>query len=330
MAGVRHRAVVWACVGAVAFGWLIAPAGCGSSETPPAAVQEAAPHPRVVSLSPALTRMVRDLGEGEHLVGVAQHDDATLGLPVCGNFLDPDVERILALEPDIVLTETAVTGGPAVPARLLELESAGALHVVAVPQVRSIADVKEALTHPGHGLGVLFEAEAAARALSHRMDAELLAVQQAVSGLPRPRVLMLLSTAPMAGIGPGVTHDQLLTMAGGVNALADAGVGYVTLDRQMLIERVRPDVILLIAPAAPALTEDDARLRPLDGLPIRAVIERRVVLVAHPQALLPSTSLPAVLAEMARALHPDRAEAIDLALQSVGEAAQTDDPQAAP
>lgn len=325
MAGVPHRveavpcATLWAWCCILAAIGIVALSACDSSTTPPDAADTPTPPPRVVSLSPALTRMVVDLGEGGHLVGIAQYDDASLGLPVCGNFMAPDVERILSFEPDIVLTETAVSGGPAVPARLLELEAAGVLRVVAVPQVRSISDVKDTLTHPEHGLGVLFDVEAQALAMSERMDAQLLAVQQAVSGLPRPRVLMLLSTSPMAGIGPGVTHDQLLAMAGGENALADAGVGYVTLDRQMLIDRVRPDIVLLISPGAPELSEGDTRLRPLDGLPIRAVIEHRVVLIAHPQALLPSTSLPEVLAEMAKALHPEQAEAIDRALREAGE-----------
>ena len=262
-----------------------------------------------------------DLDEADHLVGVAQFDDTSLGLAVCGNYADPDIERILSLEADVVLTEAAPPGGPSgsgVPARLRELQAAGVLRVVAVPQIRSIAGVGAALTDPGYGLGVLLGVEAEAAEIWRRMEQRLASVSAAVAGRSRPRVVMFLSTEPMGAIGPGVTHDRLLQMAGGENALADAGVGYVPLDRQMLIDQIRPDVIFLISPGAPPLAEDDPRLRPFAGLPIRAVSQRRIFLITHPQAQLPSTSLPETLAEMAKALHPECADAIDAALEAGG------------
>ncbi|XAM00306.1 ABC transporter substrate-binding protein [Phycisphaeraceae bacterium D3-23] len=246
--------------------------------------------------------MIIDMGEEDRLVGVAQHDDVSLGLPVCGNYLDPDVELILSLEPDLILTESGVQPTSA---RLAELELAGVFEVVALPHVRSIDDVSDALTHPEHGLGAVLRLQDTAEYTNRQMMGRLEAIAKQVEGRPRPRVLMLLTTDPLGAIGAGVTHDELLTLAGGDNVLADADAGYVLIDRQMLIDDLRPDVILLIEPNASALLADDARLRSLQGLPIHAITEGRVVLIDHPQALLPSTSLPEVMAQMAAALHPD-------------------------
>ena len=303
------------CVGALVL-LLGALPGCDTPSTEQA-TEKSVPSPRIVCLSPALSRMLIDMGEGDHLVGVAQYDDPALGLPVCGNYADPDIERILALEAELVITEAQSPGQPQVPARLRELEEAGVLRVVALPQMRSIQDAKDALTHLEHGLGVVLDAPDQAAALRVQMTQQMDAITAAVAGAAptrRPRVLMLMGTSPMGAIGPGVTHDELLSRAGGINVLADAGVGYVNVDRQMLIQDLRPDVILLISPSAPPLTEGDTRLRPLDGLPIRAVFDDRIVLINHPQALLPSSSLPEVLAAFARAIYPERAAAIDAAM----------------
>ncbi|MFI4859598.1 MAG: ABC transporter substrate-binding protein [Phycisphaerales bacterium JB063] len=284
---------------------------CGGSPTPPSTDDSSTQALRIVSLSPAVTRMIIDMGGRDLLVGVAQHDDVSLGLPVCGNYLDPDVERILSLEPDLILTESGVQPTSA---RLAELEMAGVFEVVALPHMESVGDVADALTHPEHGLGVLLNMPDAAQHARERLDARLALIAELVEDRPRPRVLMLLTTDPLGAIGGGVTHDQLLAMAGGDNVLADADAGYVLIDRQMLIDDLRPDVILLIDPNGAALREGDDRLRSLEGLPIPAMTDSRVVVIDHPQALLPSTSLPELLGQMVVGLHPDLAQAVGRAL----------------
>ncbi|MEM9414531.1 MAG: ABC transporter substrate-binding protein [Planctomycetota bacterium] len=285
-------------------------ASCNSKKTTPPNTAKNEPV-RIVSLSPAITRMVVDMGQQDRLVGVAQHDDASFGLPVCGNYLDPDIEFILSLEPDLILTELGIQPTSA---RLAELEMAGVFEVVALPTLRSVAGVADALTNPEYGLGVQLDAPEAAERTRQEFLGRLALIAEQVEDWPRPRVLMLLTTDPLGAIGTGVTHDELLTMAGGENVLSSAESGYVLIDRQMLIEDLRPDVILLIEPTGAALSSGDSRLAALEGLPIPAVAEGRVVLIDHPQALLPSTSLPEVLVQMVAALHPDTAEWIRDAL----------------
>jgi len=271
--------------------------------------------------------MLIDMGKEDHLVGLAEYDNDSLALPVCGNYLKPDIERIVMLEPDLVITQASDSE---LPARLAELRDAGVFEVVVIPHIHSISEIDQALVGPGANLGETMSDPEAASAASAMMNARIQAVSAVVGGRPKPRVLMLMSTGPMRGIGPEVTHDELLERAGGVNVLAHAAVPYVNIDRQMLIEQLRPDVILLLSPGAPPFSEGDTRLRPLEGLPIPAVLHDRVVVITHPQTLLPATSMPQVLVEIAKALHPDQAEVIDKAYELAGGDRQREANEASP
>ena len=61
---------------------------------------------RIVSLVPALTEMLFAIGAGPQVVGVSSYDEfppEVKSLPKVGALLDPDIERILALRPDLVV-----------------------------------------------------------------------------------------------------------------------------------------------------------------------------------------------------------------------------------
>ena len=91
--------------------------GCGPAVCAPITVQDdrgasvtfAQPPMRIVSLLPSLTETVCALGACDRLVAVdrySNHPAAVRALPRAGGGLDPDLERVLALEPDVVLTDT--------------------------------------------------------------------------------------------------------------------------------------------------------------------------------------------------------------------------------
>ena len=86
-------------------------------------------------------------------------------------------------------------------------------------------------------------------------------------------------------------------------------------NREKLL-RTAPDVIVLLLPDAPPLEsiEDDPRLAILRDLDIPAVKNDRIVLINHPLAQLPSTSLPTIAVLMAKAVHPQLADRIDKAM----------------
>lgn len=266
--------------------------------------------PRIVSLTPALTQMLIDMDKRGQIVGVSREDDASLGLPVCGSYNDPVIAQILELEPDLVVTESSAADRRDVPPVLLSLSDQGVFDLAVIPYSRSIAHVERALTDAEAGLGKAVGDQAAADRARRLMQTRMELVAASVQGAERPRVLMLINPSTLGAIGSGVTHDELLELAGGVNAAASYETGYLTLTRSQVQQTVRPDVVLILEPGGTALVDDDPRVRALEGLAVPAVTDGRIVVIRHRQAMLPSTALPAVLVEMASAIHPDRAEAI--------------------
>jgi len=270
--------------------------------------------PTIVSLTPAVTQMLIDMGKRDQIIGISREDTAELDTAQVGSYNDPLLANLLKLGPDLVITETVDGELDRVPPRLRSYAADGVFRLAVLPHSLSIADVQRALTDPERGLGhVVGDPEAAARA-RRTMSRRMQRVREAVADAPRPRVLMLLQPTTLGAIGTGVTHAELLELAGAVNAAGAFEAGYVTLTRSQVQQTVRPDIVLILKPnSAPITGPDDPRLAALRGLDVPAVTQQRIVVIDHPQVLLASTALPGVLRQMAKAIHPDRTEAIDRA-----------------
>ncbi|MEM9347667.1 MAG: ABC transporter substrate-binding protein [Planctomycetota bacterium] len=285
---------------------------CDQQASGPSDPSQAVPEdqPTIVSLTPAITQMLIDMGKRDQLVGVSQDDDASLGLPVCGTYNQPVIARIVELSPDLVLTESPMGQKSDVPPLLRSIADEGVFDLRVIPHSRSIADVERALIDAEVGLGAAIGDPEAAERARRLMSLRIELVSAVLEGVDRPRVLMLLNPTTLGAIGTGVTHDELLRLAGGTNALAHVKTGYLTLSRSQLQETVRPDVVLILEPNGSELADGDPRLRAFENLSIPVVTSRRFSVIDHPQTLLPCTTLPEVLVEMAVVLHPDRAAEI--------------------
>lgn len=288
-------------------------AGTGSSGT---STTPAGQGPSIVSLTPAITQMLVDMGKRDLIVGVSQHDEMSLSVPPCGTFTDPVIAQIIELDPDLVLTESGAADHRDVPPMLRSLAEQGVFELKVIPHSRSVADVERALTDSEVGLGAAIgDAEAGERA-RRLMSLRLELVHSAVQGGKAPRVLMLINPMTLGAIGSGVTHDELLRKAGAVNAAAQYNTGYLTLTRSQVQQQARPDVVLIFEPGGQPIANYDPRVRALDGLAVPAVVNQRYAVIRHRKGMLPSTALPEVLVEMAKAIHPDRADAIQKAYEA--------------
>ncbi|MCC6681292.1 MAG: ABC transporter substrate-binding protein [Phycisphaeraceae bacterium] len=266
--------------------------GCGR-QTPPADTDQR----RIVTLAPALTQMVADLGVLDDVVGVAQHDPiADASLPVLGNFVQVDIERLLSVQPTLVMI---MSGKEGVPPRLRELADAGRFQLEDYPTPTCIEDVLDTL----HSMGAVLDCQRQADDLARHLNDQLRQVRVDVAPLQQPRVLMVIALHPIMASGPGTVNDSLLQQAGGINAAENATVPAPTFDREALLA-LQPDVILLMLPGAPPLTDHDDRLREFADVPVPAVRDGRIVLLNDPLIALPGTSLVATVRRIADAIHP--------------------------
>lgn len=208
---------------------------------------------RIVSLLPSLTETVCALGACERLVGVDRYSNwpaSVLPLQLVGGGLDPNIEAIVALRPDVVLMATSSRAQA-------RLESLG-LNVMAL-EPKSHADVQRVLGKVGRLLGV----EDAAR-VWRVIDAGVQAAAQSVPASARgARVYFEVSSGPFAA-GPTSFMGQTLTLLGADN-IVPAALGPFPKINPEFVVRADPDLIMVSARSAEGLAARPgwARMRAL-------------------------------------------------------------------
>ena len=240
------------------------------------------PPGRLLSLVPSATETLVALGAGDLLVGRTDHDTepAVAGLPSVGGGLQPDLETLLSLRPDMVVR----FAGPSDPGTPERLDAAGIPHFAVRPD--GVADVRAMI----EGLGALVARRDEAAALVARIDERLADVRDRVAGRAPVRVAYLLGGSPPWVAGPGTFIHELMETAGGVNVFGDLGDLYAPVSVEELLAR---DVDLFVVAAGAEL---DPRVR--GGVPVREA----------PEGLeTPGPDLGASAEAMARLLHPDAA-----------------------
>jgi iron complex transport system substrate-binding protein len=198
-----------------------------------------APPRRVVSLAPSLTEIVFLLGRQESLAGVTRYCNfppAAASLPKVGGVSDPDVERVIALSPDLVLCTT--DGNPREKVRALE--EMGVPCFAASPQ--DLDAVFDTIRRVGLLLGAAGRGEAEAAALRRRADRARATGRG--DGRDAPRVLFALSTSPVIAAGAGTFMDELVRLSGGRNVAAGLAGRYPRLSVEDLVA-LRPDVVFV-------------------------------------------------------------------------------------
>ena len=257
------------------------------------------PPQRIISVIPAVTEMLFALGVGDRVVGVGsfdRHPPEIEKLPRVGALLDPDLERILSLRPDLV----AVYGSQHDLRK--QLERAG------VPLFTyshaGLADVPLTIRELGARVG----AEQRAAALVRDIEQRLAGVRERSASRPRVRALVVFGRESMAlrGIyasgGVGFVHD-MLTAAGGDNVFADVRKEAVQATSELIIAR-RPDVILELR-AEGLDPERERRERAVwNALPsVPAVRDARVHIVIDRRTVIPGPRVGEGAEVLERVLH---------------------------
>jgi len=245
-----------------------------------------APVRRVVTLAPSLTDTVLALGAGELLVGVSRFDERpeVRALPRVGGFVDPSVEAVAALHPDLLLVQPG-------PGNRHPVEVLAGLGVpVLALRLGSVDDVLAALRAVGAALGKGARGEELALALE-RTRRE---VRARAAELGKVRVLFVYGFEPLVVAGPGSFADELLRDAGGVNVAGGAERSYPVWSVERALQ-ARPELVLDSA-MLPAGRET---LKALPGLRTARWVE-----LSGPALLHPGPALGEGLEELFRALHP--------------------------
>jgi iron complex transport system substrate-binding protein len=196
-------------------------------------VSFAQPPLRIVSLLPSLTETVCELGQCARLVGVdrySNYPESVKKLSQVGGGLDPNIEAIVALKPDVVLMATSSRASD-------RLQSLG-LKVVAL-EPKSHADVKRVIDKVGQVLAV----PDAAR-IWRVIDASVMAAAQSLpASIKNTRVYFEVNRAPYAA-GESSFIGETLTRLGAKNIVPAALGPFPKLNPEFVV-RANPDVIMV-------------------------------------------------------------------------------------
>lgn len=194
------------------------------------------PVERVVTCAPSLTDTVLRLGAGHMLVGVSRFDEApaVAKLPRVGGFVDPSVETVVALKPQLVIAQKAPGNRQAVE----KIASLG-ISVLALPMTTT-QDVLDAITEIGAALGRAAEAKALVTGISNTREQVRAAAKARKS---RPTVMLIYGFKPLVVAGPGSFADELLTDVGAVNVAAKAPNAYPVFSLERAVA-LQPDVVI--------------------------------------------------------------------------------------
>jgi iron complex transport system substrate-binding protein len=246
--------------------------------------------------------MLFEMGVSDRIAGVGTFDRFPAEVsrfPRVGGLLDPNVERILSLKPDLVIVYDTQT------------DLIAQLGRAAVPMFRyrhqGLPDIVQTMRALGTRIGAAKEADAAAG----RIEARLADVQRRVEGRARPRTLLISGREPgslrriEASGGYGFLHD-LLELAGGNDVLSDLRRQSVEMSTEMVLARAPEVIIELQYGDSPRRQQIDAELKVWDALPsVPAVRRKQVHQLVGDEFVVPGPRIVQAAERFARVLHPE-------------------------
>lgn len=253
---------------------------------------------RVITLAPNLTEIVYALGQQDRLVGVTNQCNYPPRVDAkarIGDVVNPNLERIIELKPDLVLGSTAGN----------RIETVTALEQAGIPLYGSDAHRIEDIFASIRDIAGLLAVPETGEPLAAQLEERLRALDRSLLGAARPKVLLVIWLEPLITTGPDTFLADLVHRAGGQSISDDLEQNWPRLSLEVVVER-DPDYLVL-----PRIPQLEARLAQLSQAPpwaeLRAV--RRNQIVWLDEALIrPGPRILDMIESLARSLHPAEAQ----------------------
>ena len=203
---------------------------------------------RIVSLSPNITEAIFALDLGKCLVGrsnVCNYPEAAKKIPIAGRFAQPNIERVIALRPDYIISSALQDQ-----AMIKRFKQFG-IKVLFLPN-KSFADYFNTLKI----LGKILNCPKKAELICRQDKAELEKLKQAANKIPeskKTKVLFVIQDTPLITIGRNSFITNMIHLAGGVSVTSERPKAYFYCPLEWLLTH-QPDVLIL-----PAMQETRAK-----------------------------------------------------------------------
>jgi len=252
---------------------------------------------RIVSFGPSITEILFALGLEEKVIGVSNYCDypeAAKLKPKVGDAFNPSLERIVELNPELVLTVKQEQLNR-------ELENLGVTFMVLDPE-----DI-DGILGDIELVGEITGTEKKAEELIKDMQDSISRVVALMEDAPRVSVFFILDATDLTlpwTVGTGSFIDALITMAGGENT-AGGAVGWVQFSLEQIVSS-DPDIIIIqtMAGGIPTVSKEVLEENPT-WREMTAVKQGRILLVDGDLVSRPGPRIVQGLEEMAEIIHPE-------------------------
>ncbi|MGD9322730.1 MAG: cobalamin-binding protein [Desulfobacterales bacterium] len=196
---------------------------------------------RIVALAPSITEIIFQLNQAHRLKGVTQFSNyppEALALPKVGSYIRLDLERIVALDPDLCIG--IKDGNPKeIVARLQSMKIP-----VYVVDPRNLDTVIETILEIGQLLNAFERANLLAKTMGNRLQQ---VKKIAAQSEKRPRVFMQIGISPIVAAGSKTFVHDLILKAGGINVAAGS-TAYPRFSREQVLA-LAPEIIIITSMA---------------------------------------------------------------------------------
>jgi iron complex transport system substrate-binding protein len=253
---------------------------------------------RIISHVPSITEILFALGLDEEIIGVStfcDYPEAAKAKEKVGDFWSPSMEKIVALEPDLVFTT-----GDNQPL-MAELDTLGITCIALQP--KDIDGVMRDIELIGSVTGTRTRAASLVSDMRERVSAVL----ATVAGAPRPRVFYVVDASNLNApwtAGPGSFIDSLITMVGGENVGALAKVQWAEFSIEQVVSSDPEIVVIPAKDGVPFTRPQDLAVHAIWGQ-VTAVKQGQVVTIDDDLVSLYGPRVVQGLEEMARIIHPE-------------------------
>ncbi len=251
---------------------------------------------RIVSLAPSLTETLYALGVEDRLVGDTDYCDyppEARKKPKVGGFINPNLEQIAALHPDLVLVTKEAN----------RLDTVRSLDALGIPSYATDPHTVEEIISSTQKLADVLNVPAAGKALADELQQRLAALQSKLSAAPSRRVLFIVWTEPLISIGRDTFIADALRRAGAVS-IVDSGQDWPQVSLEE-VARLQPEYLVLASSHSGSGAHDFEALANRPGWWILDAVRNRHFAVVSDAIIRPAPRIVSVIEDLARQLHPE-------------------------
>jgi iron complex transport system substrate-binding protein len=251
---------------------------------------------RIISLAPSLTETVYALGVDDRLVGDTDYCDYppdARNKPKVGGVINPNLEQIVALRPDLVLL--AKEGNL--------LETANALDTLGIPTYATDIHTIDQILTSTQKLADVLNVSDEGRTIAGDLRRRLNALQTKLSGVPPRRVLFIVWPEPPMSVGKNTFIADALRRAGAVSVV-DSNQDWPQVSLEEMA-RLQPDDLIFAPSHADSAGNDFDSLANRPGWDILDAVRNRRYAVVSDGIVRPAPRIVSVIEDLAHQLHPE-------------------------